>query len=176
MPGNFFSKRKSPIRKLRPEALLDTLAVRPRPEDPPAKGTPSKLPVCLIYIDGNETFRVFLRNRLQRRIATKTESHSLQRIRDDRQRLQYLGKLIAGVVGFHDHKTRHVRSAGDIPLPSEGDSPLVSSLSEKIEICLSPFIKSVVTKDSKPFRKCSQIAIRDESDIHLITQTENAAG
>ena len=151
-------------------------AVRPRPEDPPAKRTPAKLPVCLIHIDGYETFRGFFRNRLQRRIAAKTECHPLHRIRDYRQRLHYLSELITGVVGFHDNKTHHVRSAGKIPLPCKGDSPLLSGLSEKIEIRIPPLIKGVVAEDSEPLCQCSQIAIRDESDIHVITQVENAAG
>jgi hypothetical protein len=164
------------MRKLRPESLLDTLAMRPRPVHPPAKGTSSKLTVFLIHIDGNKTYRGFFRNRLQRYITTKTESHPLHRIQDDRQRLQNLGELIAGVVGFHDHKTHRMRSAAKIALPSKDDSPLLSGLFEKIEIRIPPLIKRVVAEDPEPLCQCSQIAVRDESDIHVITQVENAAG
>ena len=90
--------------------------------------------------------------------------------------VEHLGELLAGMVGFHYNETDRLQSAGKVPLPSQGHSPLGSGLFEKIEVRISPLIERVVTEDPEPLRQGSQIAIRDKSDIHVITQMENAAG
>lgn len=71
------------------------------------------------------------------------------------------------MVGFHYNETPHVRQAGKILLPGEGDPPLLSRFPEKVRIGVPPLIQGVVTKDPKPLRQFSQIAIGGESDIHV---------
>ncbi len=84
-------------------------------------------------------------------------------------------KLKADMVGFHHNETPLGGEAGKFPLPGKGDSPLCSRFPDKVLIRIPPFIQCVVTKNSKPLRQFSQIAIGCESDIHVSLRAGNVA-
>jgi len=128
-----------------------------------------------MHIGGNELLSVFLGSRLlQGRIASEADRHLLVSIRDELQYLQNLGKLFRSLVCLHHNHTHRTCSAAKIPLPRKGDSPLGSGSLKKIAIRISRLIERVIAEDSEPFRQGSQVTIRDESDIHAITQERSA--